>query len=448
MSWLGLAAFLPFFTAIGGHINTLRRKLRESEARFRSLTEMSSDFYWESDVEHRLTMRASSDKKLATVSVFRQGAQIGERRWEIAYLSPDEAGWQAHRAVLDAHRPFRDFELSRLGSDGTEQHISISGDPVFDASGAFKGYRGVGKDITEQVRRIEDLRRLRAALDATADAIYLVDRTSMRFIYVNTAACRMQNCMREELLALGPDGVLSMSREELERTYDSIIAGGRGAEPIEMQRQRKDGSQVWVELVSRAQRSSDGWMIITVVRDITEHKRAESALRESEDRYRDIVENSGDLICTHDLEGKLLSVNAAGSRLTGYSREALLRMNMADLLTRGARDGFAAYLAEIRTKGAARGLMQIRAADGTSRWLEYHNTLRTEGVAAPVVRGMAQDVTERKLAEEALRQEHTRLLETERELLNAHEALAEAARLESVGRLAAGVAHEDRKSTR
>ena len=148
MSWLGLAGFLPCFTIIGGQINTLRRKLRESEARFRSLTEMSSDFYWESDAEHRLTQRASADKKLSTVSVFRQGAQIGERRWEIPYLSPDEAGWQAHRAVLDAHRPFRDFELSRLGTDGTERHISISGDPVFDESGAFKGYRGVGTDIT------------------------------------------------------------------------------------------------------------------------------------------------------------------------------------------------------------------------------------------------------------------------------------------------------------
>jgi PAS domain S-box-containing protein len=150
MTWLGLAVFLPCFTLIGGQINTLRRKLRESEVRFRNLTEMSSDFYWESDAEHRLTQRASADKKLSTVSVFRQGAQVGQRRWEIPYLSPDEAGWQAHRAVLDAHRPFRDFELSRLGADGTERHISISGDPVFDAFGAFKGYRGVGKDISER----------------------------------------------------------------------------------------------------------------------------------------------------------------------------------------------------------------------------------------------------------------------------------------------------------
>jgi diguanylate cyclase (GGDEF)-like protein/PAS domain S-box-containing protein len=261
-----------------GQLEAANRKLEESEARFRSLTEMSSDFYWESDAEHRLTQRASADKKLSTVSVFRQGAQIGERRWDIPYLSPDAAGWAAHRAVLDAHEPFREFELSRLGIDGTEHFISISGDPMFDESGAFEGYRGVGKDITEQVRRIDDLRRLRAAIDATADAIYLVDRTSMRFIYVNDAACRMQGCTREELLALGPDGVLSASRAELEHIYDSIIAGGAGTEPIEMPRQRKDGSRVWVELRRRAQRLSEGWMIVTVVRDVTKRKAAESRI--------------------------------------------------------------------------------------------------------------------------------------------------------------------------
>ena len=266
--------------------SALRRKLaeenlRESEARFRSLTEMSSGFYWESDAEHRLTARASADKQLSTVSVFRQGAQIGERRWDIPYLTPDAAGWQAHRAVLDAHLPFRDFELSRLGVDGTERHISISGDPVFDASGAFKGYRGVGTDITERKRREETLERFRTAMDATADAVYLTDRASLRFIDVNAAACRMQNCTREELLARGPEWVLSTSREELARAYDAVIAADEALPPVAMLRQRRrgDGSQVWVELERRALRSAKGWTIVTVVRDITERKQHEFELR-------------------------------------------------------------------------------------------------------------------------------------------------------------------------
>ncbi|MBI3376548.1 MAG: PAS domain S-box protein [Betaproteobacteria bacterium] len=138
------------------------KALHESEARFRTLTEMSSDFYWESDAEHRLTKRGTAHTKVSTVSVFQRGAQFGERRWEIPYLSPDEAGWQAHREVLDAHRPFRDFELSRLGADGTERHIAVSGDPVFDEAGAFQGYRGVGTDITERKRAVKALQESEA----------------------------------------------------------------------------------------------------------------------------------------------------------------------------------------------------------------------------------------------------------------------------------------------
>ncbi|MDP2239012.1 MAG: EAL domain-containing protein [Burkholderiales bacterium] len=142
-------------------------ELRESQARFAILTGMSTDFYWESDTEHRLTARASANRKVSMVSAFQRGAQIGERRWEIPNLSPDEAGWQTHRALLDAHLPFRNFEISRLGADGAERHISISGDPVFDASGAFTGYRGIGTDITERKQieiRINRLNRVYAVL--------------------------------------------------------------------------------------------------------------------------------------------------------------------------------------------------------------------------------------------------------------------------------------------
>jgi len=164
--------------------------LRDSEARFRTLTEMSSDFYWESDAEHRFTSRAAANRKQSKVSVFERGAQIGMRRWEIPYLTPDEAGWQAHRAALDAHLPFRDFKVSRLGADGSERHVSISGDPVFDAAGAFTGYRGVGTDITERKEaelRIAYLNRVYAMLSGINTLIVRVHDRDELF----TEACRI-----------------------------------------------------------------------------------------------------------------------------------------------------------------------------------------------------------------------------------------------------------------
>jgi diguanylate cyclase (GGDEF)-like protein/PAS domain S-box-containing protein len=133
-------------------------------------------------------------------------------------------------------------------------------------------------DVTERKRREEEVRRFAAAMDAAADAIYLVDRDSMRFIHVNAAACRMQSHTREEMLALGPDGVLSIPRAELEQTYDALIASGVDAEPVDLRRTRKDGSQAWVEVRRHAQRIGDRWTIVTLVRDVTERKRAQAKI--------------------------------------------------------------------------------------------------------------------------------------------------------------------------
>jgi diguanylate cyclase (GGDEF)-like protein/PAS domain S-box-containing protein len=174
MSWLGLAGFLPCCTLLGAQISAMRRRMRASESRFRILTEMSADFYWETDAEHRLADRNLVRKKAGALSMFRRGVAMGERRWEIDSLSPDEAGWRVHRAALDAHQPFRGFEHSRRGLDGLERHISISGDPVFDASGAFTGYQGIGTEITERKRSEELLRESALQLRAFADDIQRV----------------------------------------------------------------------------------------------------------------------------------------------------------------------------------------------------------------------------------------------------------------------------------
>src|SRR5258706_14430111 len=95
-----------------------------------------------------------------------------------------------HRALLDEHQPFRDVVLHRMLPDGTSRYVSVSGAPLFNGSNQFVGYRGIGKDITEQKRREEELLRFRAAIDASPDMVYLTDPATIRFLYVNEAACR------------------------------------------------------------------------------------------------------------------------------------------------------------------------------------------------------------------------------------------------------------------
>jgi len=127
-----------------------------------------------------------------------------------------------------------------------------------------------------------------------------------------------------------------------------------------------------------------------------------SSQAESEDRYRRLLKHSQDLLCTHDLEGRLLSASNAAASLLGYSVEELLRIPMADFVAPEFRSQFDSYLSEIQRAGEARGLLAVMTRSGERRIWEYHNTLQTEGVEAPVVLGLAHDVTEQRLAQTLL----------------------------------------------
>jgi diguanylate cyclase (GGDEF)-like protein/PAS domain S-box-containing protein len=144
-------SFLDAAPAIGRLLaQFLQRKaaeesLRESEARFRSLTQLSSDFFWESDVQHRLSSIVHGPSYGAPIGY----GLLGKTPWELPSSRPDDAGWQAHRATLESRLPFRDFEVARALPDGNTRYFSVSGQPRYDSQGNFLGYRGVGRDVTE-----------------------------------------------------------------------------------------------------------------------------------------------------------------------------------------------------------------------------------------------------------------------------------------------------------
>ena len=165
----------------------------------------------------------------------------------------------------------------------------------------------------------------------------------------------------------------------------------------------RSGSWIWIEAAVTNLLDEPGVeAIVANYRDITERVLAEETLRSSEDRYRDLVNNSHDLICTHDLEGNLLSVNPYAEKKLGYPTGALLGRNLSDFLAPKTRELFAGYLAEIKTRGEAEGWITVKTITGEERIWKYRNTLRTEGVDRPIVRGMARDVTEQKKAEEEI----------------------------------------------
>lgn len=137
---------------------TLRKqaeeRLRDSEARFRALTALSSDRYWEQDAQMRYVRFEGTRVTSADTS------RIGKKRWELGVLNLTEADWDAHRAVLQAHETFRDLEMQNVDARGGKYWVSVSGEPIFDSQGAFSGYRGIGRDITDRKLAEDKIERL------------------------------------------------------------------------------------------------------------------------------------------------------------------------------------------------------------------------------------------------------------------------------------------------
>lgn len=120
-------------------------ELRESEARFRRLTELSSDWYWEQDKNGHFTMIYGPVLEMLGIRV---NDTLGETREDKGALW-NEAEREILEANLAARRPFLDFVYSRTKPDGSRQYLMVSGEPMFDPAGRFTGYRGIGKDVTE-----------------------------------------------------------------------------------------------------------------------------------------------------------------------------------------------------------------------------------------------------------------------------------------------------------
>jgi len=134
--------------------------LRESEQRFRDYAETASDWFWETGPDHKVT-RVSDHLNAVGIP---PSSLVGLARWDLANdVEPEPEKWRQHRAMHDAHQPFRDFVYRTVSRDGSPVYVRSSGKPLFDASGNFLGYRGTGTDITAIIRADHAEQALREA---------------------------------------------------------------------------------------------------------------------------------------------------------------------------------------------------------------------------------------------------------------------------------------------
>jgi len=189
------------------------------------------------------------------------------------------------------------------------------------------------------------------------------------------------------------------------------------------------GAEIPIDCRATPMHNDEGDIVgaVAVVRDLRAERAAQAALRESEARYRDLVEHSGEILTSHALDGRLLSVNPAMLRSLSMRADEV-PPNLGDLVPLHHRDGFQEYLARVQREGRADGIGTVLASDGTRRIWQFHSSIRREGVAEPVVRSIVTDITDARTRERLLADRETRL--------------RHAQKIEAVGKLAGGIAHD------
>ena len=317
------------------------RAVRESEARFRALTNLSTDWYWELDAQYRFTRLEG--RNVAGGDPDLQRRLIGQARWDTGLEI--EGGWDAHRALLEARQPFHDVLMWRPMADGRVRYMRVSGEPLLNTDGSFAGYRGIGRDVTdekraEQMLRLEhDVARLLAAAEDAAAGLKAVMRAVCE---AEGFACGRYFRVDGELLrfhdawAIGDPSIAPF----VERSRSFVFRPGEGLTGIVF----RSGEPVWSPDITRDARVRDrkvwegtglrGGFVFPVVTEgrtvgvlnfsslrarepdqrllaasrvigsqigqFMQRKSAEASLRDSEARFRSLTQMSSDFFWETD----------------------------------------------------------------------------------------------------------------------------------------------------
>lgn len=270
-------------------ITAIKRSQRNAKRRFRRLIEMGSDWYWVQDTEFRFVEVPGIDMEhLDDTDIV-----IGKTRWQLPGLGVlPEKVWEQHRAKLARHESFSDFVFLKHNKAGELRYLSVSGEPLFDEKGAFRGYHGVGKDITDRARAQkaieESEKRYRTLFDVHPYPMWVVDANTLAFLEVNEAAMRLYGYSRDEFLKLNAEQIRPQEDvEDLHRAFDDPS----NYRARVWRHRKKNGDLIAVKITSFNLDFGGRRARLGVIEDLTERLQAEERAQESERRYRELLES-------------------------------------------------------------------------------------------------------------------------------------------------------------
>jgi diguanylate cyclase (GGDEF)-like protein/PAS domain S-box-containing protein len=435
-------------TQIGQYLGRAQaeRAVRESEARFRALTELSSDWYWELDASYCFTRLEG--RNVAGGDPDLQRRLIGQPRWDTGLEV--EGGWEAHRAMLHSRQSFHDVLMWRSMADGTVRYMRVSGEPVVSADGSFAGYRGVGRDTTEEKRAEQMLRlehgvaRVLAGAEDPAGGLKSVIRAVCegegfacgRYFRVDGEVLRFQDAWSIDDPTIGPF---------IERSRSFVFRAGEGLTGTAF----KTAEAVWSADITRDPRVRErtvwhgtglrGGFVFPVVAEgrmigvlnfssfkarepdqrllaasrvigsqigqFLQRKQAEASLRESEGRFRSLTQMSSDFFWETDEAHRFVQLVHGPDYLPPEMGRGVLGKAAWELPCESPDEaGWAAHRGRLDQHVPFRDFeFARRMPDGVVRYLSISGDPRfgPEGTFAGY-RGVGRDITEIALARERI----------------------------------------------
>lgn len=293
---------------------------------------------------------------------------------------------------------------------------------------------GISTNITEQYnanKRLEESEELHRLLSQNSRDLVCLHDPEGTYLYVSNAV--------EEMLGYGPETLVGTSAYDMLHPDDvqrvrEVVRGlaqeHKQNATVQHRKRHRDGYYIWVETSIKLIKDLSGNVIKlqSASRDITERRMAEDALKKSEKKYRDLIMYSQAYLCTHDMQGVVLSVNPYLVQMLGYKEEEIVGKELKQFFPLLHRQYFPDYLKQFENQTVVDGVLCVLRKDKQERYLSYQNYKVKEDGQEPYVIGIAQDVTDR--------------MQTERELKKAKEAAEESARVKE--NFLANMSHEIR----
>ncbi|HQI80766.1 MAG TPA: PAS domain S-box protein, partial [Deltaproteobacteria bacterium] len=391
--------------------------LRRSEERYRNILESMQEAYYEVDLAGNFTF-------YNPLAVSRLGYRDEELRGMNfrKYMDEENAKkvFDAYHRVFVTGEPLSGVDWELFTRDGRKTHVEASVSLMRDAAGGAIGFKGIVRDVTERKKAEDALRaseeKYRGILESMQESYFEVD-LSGNFTFFNDAAVEMSGYSREELLGMNythyapPETARYMFE-----TFHDVYVTGVPKRMVDYQVYHKDGTLHDNELSVWPMRDASGAVVgfHTLVRDVTEHKRAEKALAESEARYRFLTENMGDISFIVDLDMRTTYVSPSVEKILGFTPEERMRQTAAEQLTERSLAQVMETLSGELARDGHEGVDPDRSIlmeleyfhkDGSVRYLETNcRAMRDSSGRVTGIHGVSRDVTDRRKAEAALRE--------------------------------------------